>query len=203
MRWPKPDLGQTDQNIIQSIPVNNIIMKTSIFLSALFLSTMFLTSCSDDLAVEPAKTEKTNTNTYETEYQVNFDVQSSFDLLRPTDERQGSETLHFAGQGFGSSATFGDVSTTVDLYYGLEDGVFYGTVTLDIRNSSEKLELRISHKNDVRAWSDLSDECLSAVSAKQFASMDFNGEMCLTDFPSDIVEIGNRQVSFSINGSLK
>ena len=179
-------------------------MKTSVLFSTLVLSTLLLTSCSEDLVVEPSKTTSSTTSTYDSEYHIDIDVRSSLDLLRPTDERQGQQTLHMSGEGEGSSVTFGDVSSKVDLYYGLEDGRLYGTVMIDLHNSDQQLQLRVDHKlSDVRNWSDVASQCLAAMSDGQFAEMDFSGEMCLTDFPEELVEIGTRQVGFTISGILK
>ena len=176
-------------------------MKTSVLISSLLLSALMFTSCSEDLRFEPSPSS--NPKTFTPEYHLSIDVRSSLDLAHHSDEREGINTLRLTGKGYGTSETLGEVYTELNLYYGPEDGALYGTVIIELVNSEEQLTLRVNHRLDSREWSDVSGNCLGALSSQQFADMDFNGEMCLTDIPSELLEVGSREISFTINGILK
>ena len=180
-------------------------MKNILFITALIASTGLLTSCAGDLTVEPTEgTGHTQTShTYENSYAIDVQVYSSLDMPMETDERGQINTVKLTGVGNGTSQTFGDVSTDVELYYGTEDGKLYGTVKMYVPSTDEELVLRVDEKTQVLSFESLESNCLSALSSKQFAGMDFNGNVCLTDFPSSLAEVGTQDIAFQITGTLK
>ena len=180
-------------------------MKNILFASTLILLSGMFTSCSKDAPVEPIKEvfEQTPTTSTETEYQIQLAVHTSLTAPSEGDVAGQSRTIKLTGSGVGSSATFGEVETTSVLYYGLDDGKFYGTVQVDLMHSNQQLVLRVDDKISGSALNNLESQCFAAMTMEQFADMDFNGELCLTQFPDNLTEIGAEMVTFQISGTLK
>lgn len=177
-------------------------MKRHIIFAAFLLGlSVFTTSCNNDLGVEPEKSIEVK-DSEETEYQLQLTLQTNYSLQDAGLEQSG-HIIMLDCQSTGSSLTFSDVTSTSELYYNMDEGRIYGTVHVSMPNTEETLMLRIEEKNDYRSWEELEQSCHEAVSYRQFAGMNFNGQICLSDMPSSMFAAdSDATFTIDIKGSL-